>query len=508
MDINFSENLFLEVKELNRFKKSIVDNGYKRILKSIVKSFGIVENSGNTYFKVSRKAGNANKIIVNKGIAFDSDLNAIILDEDKEIDVTSLSTKSWVVISHKDNHDEEGTVNISEAGVLSGKNTKFTEVLRSGYFPIRVSFTSSKNKRDYEVQQVASDTSAILSGSFVAENDLKYQVVGTFTPGYQPSEENKHIYTYDDCDIKIIQSDSKPLLDGNHFILCSIERNSVNNIVDIADWRYSNMLNNSVTDNAIDKDNPGAAIRDITNLFSTAVVGTDNTSIALELILEHGYKINKYEFTTTSSSNIINITSGTCNYINSIGGNIFHNPIIVDRDDYDWGKTGGAVNDIPDSIFSNWIVVNRSNMKKARILNNIKGQLFLSDFDSKLLDGDNIDLVIIPNYREIEYEVSINGSVEMPSIPFTFRHFLTNYRTRNVFNIFHFMRLSEFNYKQNPEVKIRYRYIDNNGGTTPFKGLNPCGYFSLLDGYQTLASSSFNIDLERIRPKEKKRNYS
>lgn len=503
MDIKFIENLFLEVKELNRFKKSIVDNGYKRILKSIIKSFGIVENSGNTYFKVSRKIGDANKIIVNSGIAFDSDLNAIILDKDKEIDVTSLSAKSWVVISHKDNHDEEGTVNISEVGVLSGKNTKFTEVLRSGYFPIRVSFTSSKNIRDYEVQRVTSDTSAVLSGSFVAEDDLKYQVVGTFTPGYQPSEENKHIYTYDDCDINIIQSDSKPLLDGNHFILCSIERNSINNIVDIVDWRYNNMLNNAA-DNVINRDNPDVDVRDITNLFSANVVGTDNISIALELILEHGYKINEYEFATTSSSNIINITIGTCNYINSIGGNIFHNQIEVDGR----METTGLVNDIPDGIFSNWIVVNRSNMKKARILNNIKGRLFLSDFDSKLLDGDNVDLVIIPNYQEIEYEVSINGSVEMSSIPFTFRHFLTNYRTRNVFNIFHSMRFGELNYKQNLEVKIRYRYIDDKGKTTAFKKLNPCGYFSLLNGYQTLASSSFNVELEKIRPKEKKRNYS
>lgn len=483
MDIKFSENLFLEVKELNRFKKSIVDNGYKRILKGIIKNFGIVENSGNTYFKVSRKTGDANKIIVNSGIAFDSDLNAIILNKDKEIDVTSLSTKSWVVISHKNNHDEEGTVSVSEVGVLSGNNTKFTEVLRSGHFPIRVSFTSSKNIYDYEVQKVTSDTSAVLSGSFVPENNLKYQVVGTFTPGYQPYEENKHIYTYDDCNIEIIQSDSQPSLDSNHFILCSIERNSVNNSIDVIDWRYNNMLNNNATSNVINKDNFDSNISDITNLLSTAAVSIDNTSIALELILEHGYKIDEYEFSTTSSSNIINITSGTSNYISSI-------------------------KDIPDGIFSNWIVVNRSNMKKARILNNVEGQLFLSDFDSKLLDANNVDLVVIPNYREIEYEVSVNGDVKMPTIPFTFRHFLTNYRTRNIFNIFHSIKDSGEYYNQNPEVKIRYRYIDNNGKTTLFKNLNTCGYFSLLDGYQTLASSSFNIELERIRPQEKKRNYS
>ena len=57
MDVNFSENLFLEVKELNRFKKSIVDNGYKRLFQNLIKRYGIAQNADNAFFKVSKKDG-------------------------------------------------------------------------------------------------------------------------------------------------------------------------------------------------------------------------------------------------------------------------------------------------------------------------------------------------------------------------------------------------------------------------------------------------------------------
>ena len=42
MDIKFSPNLFLEVAELNRFKRSMVDDGYKKAIKCLARSFGVV----------------------------------------------------------------------------------------------------------------------------------------------------------------------------------------------------------------------------------------------------------------------------------------------------------------------------------------------------------------------------------------------------------------------------------------------------------------------------------
>ena len=37
--LKLSENLFLEVAELNRFRQFIEDDGWKRVIKSIIKSY-------------------------------------------------------------------------------------------------------------------------------------------------------------------------------------------------------------------------------------------------------------------------------------------------------------------------------------------------------------------------------------------------------------------------------------------------------------------------------------
>lgn len=480
MDVNFSENLFLEVKELNRFKKSIVDNGYKRLFQNLIKRYGIAQNADNAFFKVSKKDGEES-VIINRGIAFDSDLNAIVLNDTKKIDVSSVSSKSWIVISYAETHDEVGTVDVSEVGVLVGHDTKFTEVLRSGMYPVRVSFTSDKNKYDYEVQSVTSDNSAVISGSFVAENNLKYQVIGTFTPGFQPNDNNKHIYTYDDCAVQVIQSDNKPNLDDKHFLLCSIDREIATNSIVIVDYRYSNVL--STENNAINAENNSAntEIKNISNLLSATVTGSNELGFSLELILEHGYKIDKFEFITTSSSNIINVLKGTCNYIENIN--------------------------IPDNFFSGYIILNRKNMKRAKILKNSKAQLFLSNFDSELISGDDVDLILIPDYSEIEFEIKVSGSIEMADIPFYFRRRISSFcRTRNSFDIFYDYGIKD----KNPEVnvKIRYHYIDAKGNETVFKDLNICSYYPIDGGYRTLSGSSFDITIDNIKPKEKIRNYS
>ena len=50
--LKISENLFLEKNELNRLIKSVVDDGYKRLLSPMVTNFGIVRDSQNNSFKI------------------------------------------------------------------------------------------------------------------------------------------------------------------------------------------------------------------------------------------------------------------------------------------------------------------------------------------------------------------------------------------------------------------------------------------------------------------------
>ena len=189
--LKFSENLFLEVNELQRLVKFLADDGYKLAIKSMSKSFGIVENSGNTYFKVTAKAGTANTVIINPGIAFTTDVDAIVMENAVEMQILNTGINRWLVLSRDVKNIETGTVTINTDGSLSGIGTEFTKVLRGQpNFPTKVKFESTLNSGEYEVVSVVSDTSAILAGSFVNENNLKYSVIGTFTPGFQPLAAN------------------------------------------------------------------------------------------------------------------------------------------------------------------------------------------------------------------------------------------------------------------------------------------------------------------------------
>ena len=141
--LKLSENLFLEVAELNRFRQFIEDDGWKRVIKSIIKSFGIVQDEQNTYFKVT-KQDNGN-IIINPGLAFDSNLNAIVLNATltREVVNPGANLPMWLILRRAVHNNEQGTVSVTADGTLVGVNTVFTKVLRGQpNFPTKVRFTS------------------------------------------------------------------------------------------------------------------------------------------------------------------------------------------------------------------------------------------------------------------------------------------------------------------------------------------------------------------------------
>ena len=216
--LKISDNLFLEVAELNRLVKFLKDDGYKRLFKTFITNYGIVSSGDNSYFKPT--ADSANFVKINAGLAFDSNLDAIVMKEDTILSVSDTGTKRWIVLSRSVSSLEEGTVSITVDGVLSGVDTRFTEILRGQpNFPTKVKFNSQFNQGEYEVVEVTSDYNAILSGSFRAENGLKYSVVGTFTPGFQVPDDRKEIYEYDSYNLRIVDADDKPVVGSNEFII-------------------------------------------------------------------------------------------------------------------------------------------------------------------------------------------------------------------------------------------------------------------------------------------------
>lgn len=472
--LKISENLFLEVAELNRLVKFISDDGYKKVLKSIIKNYGIVENENNTYFKLS--AVRTGVIKVNAGIAFNSNLDAIVMSEDQNLNISDSGLNRWIILSRATSHLEEGTVNITADGSLIGFGTKFTEILRGQpNFPTKIKLASSNNFEEYEVVSVISDTNAVLSGNFTVENNLKYSVIGTFTPGFQALSENKEIYEYDSYNLSIVDSLDKPSVSADEYILGYVHYE--NGVMYVNDKRVYCMFNKKYT-----QDTETSGISPLTSLLQATVVsGVDSyraKSCDIELILEHGYKVNSFELNSTATQNVFQIKTGSCNFLGSTY--------------------------VPNGIFNGWILLNRINMKYAKIDSNIDRNLYISDFDAEIIDKNTNDFVIVPNFTEIEYEVKLNNGTIRPSVPFYFRESIANLNSRiRVYALF-----PSFGGADNITISIHYRFIDNSGKRYAFQDLAVAPYVNVNGERETLANSSFSVDIASIEPDAEQRNYS
>lgn len=480
--LKFSENLFLEVNELQRLVKFLSDDGYKLAMKSLSKSFGIVENTGNTYFKVTSKAGTANSVVINPGIAFTPSMDAIVMDTALEMQITNTGMNRWLVLARDVKNTEIGTVSVNIDGSLSGIGTEFTKVLRGQpNFPTKVRFNSSVNTGEYEVVNVISDTSALLSGSFVNESGMKYEVIGTFTPGFQPLDVNKAIYEYDSYNIRIVDSADKPTVSSDEFIIAGITFDSAGGM-NISDERIYSMFNNPYVQQG--GSDEAASKNPLASLLSVAAIGGINAvntiSVDLELIIEHGYTITKYELVTTSTSNSFNIISGSSNYLGT--GNI------------------------PDGMFNGWLLVNRTNMKYAKIDSNTNKSLFISNFDTSMILDNNNDFIVVPNFLEMEYEVKLSSNVNMPSKPFYFRASIWNITER--LRVYAFFPSTSDAMEDEITVSIGYRMLDNSGKQFPFANLAIAQFTNTEGQSETLSESSFVVNLANIEPQAKQRNYS
>lgn len=479
--LKFSSNLFLEVNELQRFNKFLEEDGWKRAMKAISKNFGIVENASNSYFKVTPRAGSNSVIVINAGIAFDSNMDAIVMTDDLELSVGNTGSNRWVILSRAVTNEEQGTVSINSDGSLSGIGTEFTKVLRGQpNFPVKVKFNSTSNNGEYEVVSVTSDTSALLSGSFVNQSNIKYSVVGTFTPGFQPTEDDKMIYEYDSYNIEVVDSEDRPAVSEDEFILAMISFDASGSM-NVSDERIRYMFNNPYTQS----DESDNSTDPLVSLLSTGVVGgihaVGSAAAEFELIMEHGYTVTKHELLTTSTSNTFNIISGQSNFLGT--GNI------------------------PDGMFRGWLLVNRANMKYALIDDNSNKSLYISNLDTSIILDSGNDFIIVPNCNEIEYEVTVSNNVDRPNIPFYFRSSIWNLYTRAKVHAFYPSNDVE-NFDNQVTITIKFRLMDNSGNQQPFSNLAIAQFENVNGQTETLSESSFVVDLTTIEPEAKQRNYS
>lgn len=461
--LKLSPNQFLEVNELSRLVKFLSDDGYKLIFKNLFSSFGIARGQNSDYFKVSYKEGSDNVIIVNSGIAIDENVNIIVLKNNKEIELPSTveyDKKYWVVISHSTTHDEEGTVSVSEIGNLRGNGTSFLSVLRGQpNFPTKIKFTSSKNTEEYEVVEVTSDTDAVIAGDFVEESGLNYQVIGTFTPGFQPDDENKMIYEYDSCNIEIVQSESAPELSEGQFILASFMRSNGVSVNDERSRNYINTEFHEEVENETD-DNPLAC------LLRTSI----KNDKFIDIQFEWGYKVTRYELVTTSNNNIFNILMGESKYL----------------------STGS----IPNGFFKGWILLNRANMKSVVIDDSVANSLYVGGFNSSMVSSSNNDFIIVPNFSEFEIVFNLTGTnYNDDDTDYVFKFSMENIKSRVTLPL-------EYD---DTKIEMKYRMLGV-GETTEFKQLSNLQFINVKGEKETLGNSSFSVTINR--PEKVQRNYS
>lgn len=459
--LKLSPNLFLEVNELNKLVNFLENDGYKLIIKQLIKEYGITQNADNTMFKVSHKSGTDNVVIINPGIAIDHNVNVINLEQNTEITIPYSTDKQWLAVSYATTNNEVGVVDVSPQGNLSGHNTKFLSVLRGQpNFPTKVKFSSSNNKEEYEVVDVKSDTEATIVGSFIEEKNLKYQVIGTFTPGFQPNDEDKMIYEYDSCLIHVINSIEKPEVDENTFIIACVDFENGINVIDGRTDYLNNKIDNVIGSENIINNNPFVSLIR-TKLFNEKL---------LDLQFEWGYKIDKFELITTSVNNIVKVINGNSHYIPNV--------------------------QIPNNIFKGWKLLNRKNMMSVDIDYNESNYLYISVFSSSIITGEGDDFIIIPNFKDIEVEVKLSGdNYEEDSPNHYFRFSILNRKSRFIIPV---------EYK-NTFIELKYRMIGEDK-TTLFQNFAVTQFENINKEKETLGDSSFSIFINE--PEEVKRNYS
>lgn len=416
--LKLSANLFLEVAELENFRRFIVDEGYKAVLKSMINNYGIVRISNRDAFLVSSDATLADTINIAPGVAFTSELDRIVNESEIAIQVPASDIKTWIVISRSVTNYEKGTVSVTTDGTLTGSGTEFTKVLRGGdNFSNAVKFIDSKNNvLSYEVVNVVSDTSAVIAAPAVAENNIRYGVVGAFTPGFIPSASNELIYEHDSCQIRLVQSASKPeIQDGIEFILAEINWDSGS--MAVVDMRDTCTFNTEYSSTVNGVNTETVSLRSIERIGNTVRIG-----------IENAYIIGSFEIRPASSQFII--TTG-------------HNNVI--------GSTFVDKSNIPNDAFAGWKLFNRATGISVEISGNSNNILNLKTWNSGITIGEGDDFIIVPPYDEIEIQMVASGANVWGAVRTVNKFHITD----GGMNIFVPLRSGQ------TSIKMSYRYISN-----------------------------------------------
>lgn len=261
-----SSNLFIGLQELNRFKKFLDDDGFRKLFLKNSIEFGLFANyiEGNFDNGQISQGTNIGSIKNNELFAINNEGNIIYRPATDNISIANDSQWRWLKISHTYSPNEQFLVSIDKQGNLVCPDGDLTEILRGQpNNPTRISFPNSTlNLFEYDVVELIDEHNALLAGDFLSESNLQIAIVGTFTPGISVPSDDKYPYQYDSCTLTaIVESvlNTPPaLIEGQEFLLARVKRTgstitiqdkrSLNIYRDKADYENNNI---SISDNAL-----------------------------------------------------------------------------------------------------------------------------------------------------------------------------------------------------------------------------------------------------------------
>lgn len=394
--LNFSSDLFIGKAELQRLSDFLSVNTFKKLLTFNSYSFGIIKESDDSdfdNFKVESGTNTGTIKIATVSYALDKNGEIIYKEIEDNIAIPDDSNYYWVKIAYEASTNEAGTVSIDSQGNLTGSGTAFEDVLRGQpNHPSRIKFTdASLNTSEYVVQEVISDTSAVLLGTFQAETDLRYAVVGTFTPGVYPSASEKYPFQYagtleisvagGGLVLETVLNTAPSKIEGEEFYIARVMRNG--STVTIQDKRTEFwQLRSEYLHSYIDR-------------------GLTNALIGVESIKYD----NQY---STLNSNIIQIGWGMRS-TNWVVNSELRRVTIVSADESGKFKT---VSDFTDDDFNGWRLYAVDGTYKKILTSVLSGGQINLILDS--LDPDDYtasdELVIVPDVDDIQIRFRYDAS--------------------------------------------------------------------------------------------------
>ena len=223
-ELRIGNNQNYGLKEHNRYTSFIQEQA--TLLRFFLKTTGVVAErfrltaserndaalrTAITDLRVSENVNDRRSVIIAPGQAIDSQLRLINnpagATPTSYLIPTNFTGTQDLYARYATTELEVGTCNLATDGNVTGIGTEFLSVLRpENDNPTIIRFESTQNAGDYLIQTLTDDLRMVLIGdSFVAEQGLRYKVVGSFENGVVLSgtDTRRDIYRYDHIEFVI-----------------------------------------------------------------------------------------------------------------------------------------------------------------------------------------------------------------------------------------------------------------------------------------------------------------